>query len=128
MTHDFCTMEYLTYIQGNTVTLPSPHLLFVSLYIFFKYLKQATKKIFLFLILKRKNNLNILGFNYICLKFSEIYAKLFSLYLNSINICRGLTHLCPPLRSTFAVRETAPLGIMGAPRVPPLNPSESIVL
>ena len=29
---------------------------------------------------------------------------------------------------TFAVRETASLGIMGAPRVPPLNPSESIVL
>ena len=28
----------------------------------------------------------------------------------------------------FAVRETASLGIMGAPRVPPLNPSESIVL
>ena len=24
-----------------------------------------------------------------------------------------LTHLCPPLRSTFAVRETASLGIMG---------------
>ena len=34
----------------------------------------------------------------------------------------------PYLRSTFAVRETASLGIMGAPRVPPLNPSESIVL
>ena len=30
--------------------------------------------------------------------------------------------------STFAVRETASLGIMGAPGVPPLNPSESIVL
>ena len=39
-----------------------------------------------------------------------------------------LTHLCRPVRSTFAVRETASLGIMGAPRVPPLNPSESIVL
>ena len=38
------------------------------------------------------------------------------------------THLCQPLRSTFAVRETASLGIIGAPRVPPLNPSESIVL
>ena len=32
------------------------------------------------------------------------------------------------MRSTFAVRETASLGIMGAPRVPPLNPSETIVL
>ena len=30
-----------------------------------------------------------------------------------------LTHLCRPVRSTFAVRETASLGIMGAPRVPP---------
>ena len=39
-----------------------------------------------------------------------------------------ITHLCPPLRSKFAVRETASLGIMGEPRVPPLNPSESIVL
>ena len=39
-----------------------------------------------------------------------------------------LTHLCRPVRSTFAVRETASLGIMGEPRVPPLNPSESIVL
>ena len=27
--------------------------------------------------------------------------------------------------STFAVRETASLGIMGAPRVPPLNPPET---
>ena len=41
---------------------------------------------------------------------------------------RSSTHLCPPLRSTFAVRETASLGIMGEPRVPLLNPSETIVL
>ena len=44
----------------------------------------------------------------------------------------------PPLVSSFnpfvptvptcAVRETASLGIMGEPRVPPSNPSESIVL
>ena len=39
-----------------------------------------------------------------------------------------LTHLCRPVRSTFAVRETASLGTMGEPRVPPLNPSETIVL
>ena len=39
-----------------------------------------------------------------------------------------LTHLCRPVRSKFAIRETASLGIMGEPRVPPLNPSESIVL
>ena len=31
-----------------------------------------------------------------------------------------------PTVPTCAVRETASLGIMGAPRVPPLNPSESI--
>ena len=41
-------------------------------------------------------------------------------------ICLKL--LCRPVRSTFAVRETASLGIMGAPWVPPLNPSETIVL
>ena len=38
-----------------------------------------------------------------------------------------ITHLCRPVRSTFAVRETASLGIMRAPRVPPLNLSETIV-
>ena len=32
-----------------------------------------------------------------------------------------------PTVPTFAVRETASLGIMGAPRVPSLNPSETIV-
>ena len=33
-----------------------------------------------------------------------------------------------PTVPTFAVRETASLGIMGAPRVPLLNPSKTIVL
>ena len=33
-----------------------------------------------------------------------------------------------PTVPTCAVRETASLGIMGDPRVPPLNPSETIVL
>ena len=32
-----------------------------------------------------------------------------------------------PTVPIFAVRETTSLGIMGAPRVPPLNPSETIV-
>ena len=50
-------------------------------------------------------------------------AGVYTLIIQSL-----LTHLFPPLRSTFAVRETASLGIMGEPRVPPLNPSESIVL
>ena len=49
-----------------------------------------------------------------------------------LNCCtewkRFMTHLCRPVLSKFAVRETASLGIMGAPRVPSLNPSESIVL
>ena len=59
-----------------------------------------------------------------------------SLRLSAAHVFRNLrwwreqnnTHFCPPLRSSFAVRETASLGIMGAPRVPPLNPSETIVL
>ena len=43
-----------------------------------------------------------------------------------------LTYFYPPLRfrkqvPTFAVRETVSLGIMEAPRVPPSNPSETIV-
>ena len=38
-----------------------------------------------------------------------------------------IKHLYPTV-PTCAVRETASLGIMGAPRVPPLNPSETIVL
>ena len=33
-----------------------------------------------------------------------------------------------PTVPTCAVRETASLGIMGEPQVPPLNPSETIVL
>ena len=31
-----------------------------------------------------------------------------------------ITHLCRPVRSTFAVRDTASLGIRGAPEVSPL--------
>ena len=38
------------------------------------------------------------------------------------------TTIFVPTVPTCAVRETTFLGIMGAPRVPPLNPSESIVL
>ena len=40
----------------------------------------------------------------------------------------SIVNLFFPTVPTFAVRETASLGIMGAPRVPPSNPSESIVL
>ena len=39
----------------------------------------------------------------------------------------GLNPFLPTV-PTCAVRKTASLGIMGEPRVPPLNPSESIVL
>ena len=38
-----------------------------------------------------------------------------------------LTHSCPPFQHLLSERLTS-LGIMGAPRVPPLNTSESIVL
>ena len=61
------------------------------------------------------------------------YAKTFSKKTKYRRALKGgvemnLTHLCRPVRSTFAVRETASLGIMGEPRVSPLHPSESIVL
>ena len=36
-----------------------------------------------------------------------------------LSYCIFLIHLWPPFRSTFAVRETASLGITGEPRVPP---------
>ena len=38
-----------------------------------------------------------------------------------------LTHFCPPFPHLLSERLTS-LGIMGEPRVPPLNPSETIVL
>ena len=40
----------------------------------------------------------------------------------------GMFNPFVPTVPTCAVRETASLGIMGAPRVPPLSPSESILL
>ena len=46
----------------------------------------------------------------------------------AIKICTfDLTHLCPPVQHLLSERLTS-LGIMGASRVPPLNPSETIVL
>ena len=38
-----------------------------------------------------------------------------------------VTHSCPPFEHLLSERLTS-LGIMGEPRVPPLNPSETIVL
>ena len=38
----------------------------------------------------------------------------------------ALTHFCPPFQHLLSERLTS-VGIMGAPRVPPLNPSETIV-
>ena len=38
-----------------------------------------------------------------------------------------LTHFCPPFQHLLSERLTS-LGIMGEPQVPPLNPSETIVL
>ena len=58
-----------------------------------------------------------------------LYVFLCECAMQAIELCCcSLTHLCRPVRSTCAVRETASLGIMGAPRVHPLNPSETIVL
>ena len=47
----------------------------------------------------------------------------------AIDICMHIYMFNPfvPIFPTCAVRETASPGIMGAPRVPPLNPSETIV-
>ena len=41
------------------------------------------------------------------------------------NLLPELTHLCRPVCSTFAVRETVSLGIMGTPRVPPFQPGRA---
>ena len=70
-----------------------------------------------------KNKIIFTSFNskIMCTVFFQLPLTLGAEELN-------LTHLCPPLRSTFAVRETASLGIRGAPRVPSLNHSETIVL
>ena len=64
--------------------------------------------------------------SFIALKFIQIC----SCYLFHMIVDFGMEGLRSfiPTVSTFAVRETAALGIMGAPRVPPLNPSETIVL
>ena len=51
--------------------------------------------------------------------FSSLNAEIIHILRQAMKDCR-LTHLCPPLRSTFAVRESASLGIMGEPEVPPL--------
>ena len=68
------------------------------------------------------------------IKFISIEADLEKVYIYYIYIYsddrQPIHHFNPfmPTVPTFAVRETASLGIMGAPRVPPLNPSETIVL
>ena len=67
-------------------------------------------------------NLCALSFDSICFKNFDVIKK------GCLMVLSHLTHLCRPVRSTCAVRDTASLGIMGAPRVPALNPSETIVL
>ena len=47
-------------------------------------------------------------------------------FTHDATCCSRLNPFVPTV-PTCAVRETASLGIMGAPRVPPLNPSETIV-
>ena len=47
---------------------------------------------------------------------------------STTSIWRHIVNPFVPTVPTFAVRKSASLGIMRAPRVPPLNPSESIVL
>ena len=55
-------------------------------------------------------------------KYSNVKYIVFALKKGKSNLYYFdpiLTHLCRPVRSTFAVRETAFLGMMGEPRVPP---------
>ena len=64
--------------------------------------------------------------------WSQFAHRVLSL-IQAIVIVHQLSHLVAlnpfmPTVPTFAVRETVSLGIMGEPRVPPLNPSETIVL
>ena len=81
---------------------------------------------------------------YVCIKKVFHVSEKAHMYLNFIYV-RKWKKTCPlnnwcmhtqlyhayinpfmPTVPIFAVRETASLGIMGAPRVPPLNPSETI--
>ena len=57
--------------------------------------------------------------------YVQLYLELVCINQHSIGIC---INPFVPTVPTFAVRETASLGIMGEPRVPPLNPSKTIVL
>ena len=69
-------------------------------------------------------NLNI----FTLYKSGVVTSRLGMPEIDRFGISRLLINPFMPTVPTFAVRETASLGIMGAPRVPPLNPSESIVL
>ena len=89
------------------------------------YRKNRLYPVFIFFL-----NMKLMKNGFFLLKKWE-FQSIFSMIMltrSSERILTQWTHLCRAVRSTFAVRETASLGIMGAPRVPPLNPSESIVL
>ena len=60
-------------------------------------------------------------------KFLHQSIKQWNILPDHIKTSDTLLNPFVPTVPTCAVRETASLGIMGAPRVPPLNPSESVV-
>ena len=97
----------------------------------------------------RINILPMIKYSYVCLlKIIPTYElwlvwaimPSYGLWLHHLELCnREMQHHRGSVKSyysvnpfvptvpTFTVRETASVGIMGAPRVPPLNPSETIV-
>ena len=89
-----------------------------------KYFNNLSKLINFCSLIKRNGLVEICNVN---LSFF-FYLSQKCVKLRTEDELQQLTHLCRPVRSTFAVRETASLGIIGEPRVPPLSPSETIVL
>jgi len=59
--------------------------------------------------------------------WKKIYIFIYFFRTNCCVCCYARTHFCQQFQHLLSERLTS-LGIMGAPRVPPLNPSETIVL
>ena len=111
---------YLTYFS----TFP------ICIYIYLVQFFKLGQVIFYYISLSTFPTYNYIFINilyiYIYVYMKKIYIYIyFAQFYNSILVV-VIPHT--DRKHTFAVRETASLGIMGAPRVPPLNPSETIVL
>ena len=80
--------------------------IFIYIYVAYEYIKKIMEKI-------KVNTKNV--------ESAEFRRTAF------VNAANPNLNPFVPTVPTLAVRDTASLGIMGAPRVPPLNPSETIV-